>query len=155
MNTQSIKRKKKSAKTKIVTWVKTHEHELIAAGLSIASILTFIYGIRRKEDVIKYWTSLKSIVAPHQKKATVVKHLEITQMPADCVMPVSQPIAFVGQVQEMNSTEVSKHLRRLHEGWHASQEKINTARANGYELKPGETWVASYTKGLRANQLVA
>ena len=35
----------------------------------------------------------------------------------------------------------NKHLRKLPKGWHASPEKIATARENGFELQDGETWV--------------
>ena len=37
-----------------------------------------------------------------------------------------------------------KHIRKLPNGWKPSPEKIATAKENGFDLGPGETWVESY-----------
>lgn len=44
--------------------------------------------------------------------------------------------------------EVSSHIRNLAQGHMASELKIATAAAEGSELGPGQTWVASYMKGV-------
>ena len=38
----------------------------------------------------------------------------------------------------------NKHKRKLPDGWKASPEKIATAKENGFDLQPGETWVDDY-----------
>ena len=38
------------------------------------------------------------------------------------------------------------HIRNLHEGWHASEEKVQTAKESGIDLKDGQTLVIGYTK---------
>ena len=42
---------------------------------------------------------------------------------------------------------VSPHIRNLHEGYHASEDKILSAAENGFSLKEGQTWVRPYTTG--------
>lgn len=37
-----------------------------------------------------------------------------------------------------------KHIRKLPNGWNPSLEKIATAKENGFDLGPRETWVDSY-----------
>ena len=42
--------------------------------------------------------------------------------------------------------DVTEHIRNLPEGWHASEKKIASAAEHGYNLQPGQTWVANHTK---------
>lgn len=45
----------------------------------------------------------------------------------------------------------SEFIRQLHEGWHASAEKIAQAAEMGIELKPGETIVNACTVKMKAS----
>lgn len=45
--------------------------------------------------------------------------------------------------------DVNSHIRNLHEGWRASEKKIAEAKSLGIELKPNQTIVDSYIKGVQ------
>lgn len=49
----------------------------------------------------------------------------------------------------IDDIKVRGHKRKLPEGYHASSEKFDSAKALGYSLEDGETWVGSYNRKYR------
>lgn len=64
------------------------------------------------------------------------------------VVSPKEIIKFPSNYKTQSPFDVCDHIRKLPNGWHASAEKIMTAAEYGYNLKPGQTWVDSYTKGV-------
>ncbi|MCU9533552.1 hypothetical protein [Streptococcus sp. CSL10205-OR2] len=52
--------------------------------------------------------------------------------------------SFSDEALKNREAHASKHIRKLREGQKASPEKIATAKENGFDLAPGETWVKDY-----------
>lgn len=48
------------------------------------------------------------------------------------------------EIPIQREAHADKHIRKLPNGWKPSPEKIATAKENGFDLGPGETWVDSY-----------
>ena len=61
--------------------------------------------------------------------------------------PVKEIATTVASSREINQFEVSRHIRNLPNGWHASPEKVAEALKNNIVLGEGQTWVNSYMKG--------
>lgn len=57
------------------------------------------------------------------------------------VLSTNDALDIVPRKGEMHA---NKHKRKLPDGWKASPEKIATAKENGFDLQPGETWVDDY-----------
>ena len=49
----------KKEKKKIVDWIKEHKTELIIAGVSVSALVMLILGIKNKETLEEFWSSLK------------------------------------------------------------------------------------------------
>lgn len=61
----------------------------------------------------------------------------------------SESIEVSPESQKTTSCEVSKHIRNLPDGHHASQAKRDSATEYGITLGEGQTWVESYNKEYR------
>lgn len=118
-------------KRKSIQWIKDHKKELIFAGLSTGAVVAIILGIKNKEILdkkinLKHFLSNSSDNLPN---IIIQDDFPSDSFAADNIL-----------------IEVSPHIRNLHEGWCASQDKIQTALENGFSLKDGQTWVESYKK---------
>lgn len=49
-------------KTAFINWIKAHEKQLIFIGISIATLITFIVGIKNKDALQALWQNLKEEV---------------------------------------------------------------------------------------------
>lgn len=58
--------------------------------------------------------------------------------------PVDEEMRVTNDSPENREAHASKHIRKLPDGWQASPEKVATAKENGFDLRPGETWVDDY-----------
>lgn len=140
-------------KNGFIQWVKANKKELIIAGVSITAIISIIVGIKNKEKIMVLWDSLrKSIENSPVKVPTSSREVveSITHETAQVVEVVSptEIIKFPSNYKTQGPFDVCDHIRNLPNGWHASAEKIMNAAEYGYNLKPGQTWVDTYTKGV-------
>lgn len=129
---------------KLIRWIKEHKKMLIIAGISIASLIAIVLGIKNSESIKALWSSLRKVTEKAAAPATRVP-------PLRPVHPVVENTAAVAiQNSETIPFDVAKHIRNLPDGWHASADKIATALENGFELAEGQTWVVDYMKGVAA-----
>lgn len=125
-------------------WIKEHRKELTIAGISIGTLILIVLGIKNREVVKVVWDSLKKAVKqPTAKTAEAVSKVTV-EIPLE---PIQKVITVVASNSEALPFEVSRHIRNLPEGWHASPEKIAEALKNNIILMDGQTWVESYMKG--------
>ena len=129
-----------------IKWVKAHKKELIFAGISIASLIGIILGIKNKDSIEELWAALQKSVAKIPADKAVVKTTENT-IPVVETVSTTDIISLPVHREYRAAFDVTGHIRNLCEGWHASPEKISAAAAHGIELLPGQTWVEDYTKG--------
>lgn len=132
-----------------IKWVKAHKKELIFAGISIASLIGIIFGIKNKDSIQELWAALQKSVAKVPADKAVVKVTENAIPVVETVSTTNITLLPVNREYRV-PFGVTDHIRNLHEGWHASPEKIAAAMAHGIELLPGQTWVENYTKGIIA-----
>lgn len=142
-------------KCSFIDWVKTHKKELIIAGISVATLIGIILGIKNRDALMKMWAELKDAIS---KTARTTKRVptEKTVIPIEvekttAVVEVNPPPKLVvvdSTTVDKIPFDVQKHVRNLHPGYHPSPEKVSTALENGIELLPNQTWVKDYTKGL-------
>lgn len=132
----------KKEKKKIVDWIKEHKTELIIAGVSVSALVMLILGIKNKETLEKFWSSLKRVTG---EKSISIDNEVLNSMSE--TFPVQEvPMNNIILIERIPHN-VDSHLRNLPEGWRASAEKIATAAEHGYELLPGQTWVEAYRTG--------
>ena len=129
-------------KKTFVDWVKEHKKELIIAGVSIATIIAIIIGVKNHEAIEETWSSIRKRI---EKKADVVLVTNTVTMAE--VTPVKDVVKSNIVTVDRGPHDVAQHLRNLPEGWKASAEKIATAAEHGYDLLPGQTWVEAYRTG--------
>lgn len=129
-----------------IKWVKAHKKELIFAGISAASLIGIILGIKNKDSIKELWAALQKSVAKLPADKAVMKVTENTITVVDTVS-TTDVISLPAHSEYRAVFDVTGHVRNLYEGWHASPEKIVAAAAHGIELLPGQTWVENYTKG--------
>lgn len=140
-------------KNEFIQWVKANKKKLIIVGVSITAIIGIIVGIKNKDLVMSFWESFrKSVENSPVKVPTASREVveSITHEPAKVVEVVSatEIIKFPSNHKTQVQVDVCDHIRNLPDGWHASAKKITTAAEYGYNLKPGQTWVDTYTKGV-------
>lgn len=128
----------------LIRWIKEHKKVLIAAGISIGTLILIILGIKNKDSLKSVWDSLKRIPENPTPKAVEEVTRTISEIPIE---PAPIVVPAVPSNSETLPFEVSRHIRNLPDGWHASQEKIEEALKNNISLVEGQTWVESYTKG--------
>ena len=130
----------------LILWIKEHKKKLIGAGISIGVLVLVILGIKNREDLQKLWSSLKTMTT--QPPANIAVPVEKVKVLVDIPLePAQQTFSALSATTESIPFEVSRHIRNLHEGYHASPEKIAEAAKNNIVLLDGQTWVESYMKG--------
>lgn len=129
---------------RLIRWIKKHKAELIIAGFSIGALILMVIGLKNHEMIKDVWESLRASVA--QPKANVAK--TVTKVTVDIQPePIQEIVTTITSNSDSISYEVSRHIRNLPEGWHASPEKIASALEKDIHLMDGQTWVDSYMKG--------
>lgn len=149
---------------KFISWIKAHKKALIIAGISIGTLIAIVLGIKNREAIMEVWASLRKIVEkPAEKvlKAPVVEKVAEVA-PAIGASPVADQIlgevtpvveecaAEIGRRGYTAPFDVSRHIRTLADGQHASPEKVEAALKLNIILQAGQTWVEGYTKGVTA-----
>ena len=129
------------SKNGFITWIKSHKTELILAGISIATIIGIVLGIKNKDALMELWSALsKSINKAPARVATVGSTVATT--------PVMETVASTRAYTSPTEVfDVSGHIRTMAEGWHHSAAKAAEAAALGIKLLPNQTLVNPYTKG--------
>ena len=127
----------------IIQWIKAHKKQLILAGIGIAAVLALVLGIKNKVMLKALWASLKGAVEPTAERISDAVTTTVTEIPTETPALLLSNDPCVPQ-------EVRRHIRNLHEGWHASPEKLAAAREMGIILQEGQTWVDNYMKGVCA-----
>lgn len=130
-------------RNQIVQWIKSHKKQLILAGIGVAALIALILGIKNKDTLKALWESLKGAVKPHAERISDTVTTTVTEIPTETPALLLSDDPCVPQ-------EVRRHIRNLHEGWHASPEKKAAAREIGIILQEGQTWVDGYMKGVCA-----
>lgn len=129
--------------SQIIQWIKAHKKQLILAGIGIAALIALVLGIKNKDTLKALWASLKGAVEPTAERISDAVTTTATEIPAETPALLLSNDPCVPQ-------EVRRHIRNLHEGWHASPEKLAAAREMGILLQEGQTWVDNYMKGVCA-----
>ena len=149
---------------KFISWIKAHKKALIIAGISIGTLIAIVLGIKNREAIMEVWASLRKVVEKPTEKALKAPVVEIVAEAAPAIggSPVAdQILGEVTPVVEECATEigkrgytapfdVSRHIRTLADGQHASPEKVEAALKLNIILQAGQTWVEGYTKGVTA-----
>lgn len=128
--------KKKMA---VILWIKKHKTKLIIVGISITTITALILEIRNYKTLQKIVESLQRIIEqePENIFTAEVMLLPDTMTNHDIATPNAIPSCRLPH-------NVSRHIRNLHEGWEPSADKLASAKAHGFDLQPGQTWVEHY-----------
>ncbi len=132
----------KKEKGTFIKWVKAHKKELFLAGISIASLIGIILGIKNKDSIKELWAALQKSVAKLPADKAVMR---VTENPIPVVQTAIESIAVEVTTAE-KIIDVNKHIRNLPLGHKASPEKLLSAIANGIELSANQTWVDAYSK---------
>ena len=127
----------------MIQWIKAHKKQLILAGIGIAALIALVLGIKNKDTLKALWASLKCVVEPAAETVSDAVASTVAEIPAETPALLLSNDPRVAQ-------EVRRHIRNLHEGWHASPEKLAAAREMGILLQEGQTWVDNYMKGVCA-----
>lgn len=127
----------------IIQWIKAHKKQLILAGIGIAAVIALVLGIKNKDMLKALWASLKGAVEPTAERISDAVTTTVTEIPTETPALLLSNDPCVPQ-------EVRRHIRNLHDGWHASPEKLAAAREMGIILQEGQTWVDNYMKGVCA-----
>ena len=127
----------------MIQWIKAHKKQLILAGIGIAALIALVLGIKNKDTLKAVWASLKGVVEPAAETVSDAVATTVAEIPTETPALLLSNDPRVAQ-------EVRRHIRNLHEGWHASPEKLAAAREMGILLQEGQTWVDNYMKGVCA-----
>lgn len=135
----------------IKSWARKHKKGIIITCGIVAVVGTIAILVINGKKVEIPVKELADEIIPEMPKA--IKPLDTT---VDAVKTVAPQVA---QAAEDITLEVngvlktfprSEFIRQLHEGWHASAEKLAQAAELGIDLKPGETLVNACTVTMHA-----
>ena len=128
----------------LIRWIKKHKKELAIAGISIWALIVIALEIRNREMVK---TARVLLMASAKQPAAKVSESVTNVIAEDPLVSLREAATAVETTIDRIPFEVSKHVRDLPEGRHASPEKIASALENDFVLMDGQTWVKSYMKG--------
>ena len=126
----------------LIQWIKEHKKQLIIAGISVGTLILIILGIKNQAEIKAVKNSLEEAV-----KLPTVKAAEEAARAAEKISTVPPLEIVTTAAINSDPVAVSRHIRNLPEGWHASPEKIAEAVKHNIILNDGQTWVDSYVKG--------
>jgi len=138
MSNQIISRKK-SKREKFRMWCREHKKELITGGIIITGVFaTIVILVRSSNDGDKqeHIDILENVTSDNNLDLDMISSEEILNAELSTTENTCTTKA---------SHDVNEHIRNLPKGWKASKEKILTAEEHGFDLKPEQTWVKSYT----------
>ena len=128
----------------MICWIKKHRKELVATGVCIGALVLVVLGLQNQEEIKAVSDSLRKKV----KRPAAALTKAVTEVTEDVVAaPIQSVITTATTNRDTAPFEVSRHIRNLPSGHHASQEKIEGALRNNIILLDGQTWVDNYVKG--------
>lgn len=128
----------------LVTWIKTHKRELIFSGVSVATLIAIVLGLKNKDLITEIWSSLKSAIEKVPSKCSIKRKCvceQIQKAPITDVQPIREKLVY------RNKVDVRRHIRTLPEGFHHSAAKAAEAAELEIDLLPNQTLVNAYVKG--------
>ena len=135
---------------KVIRWIKAHKKELIIAGVSIAAVIGAILLYKNRKALKAYWDYLIGLISNSGVAKAPGDAVKAAEKVAKATEEVAKATETAAQTAEVVPFEVTKHIRNLPDGWHASPGKIASAVENGVALAEGQTWVDCYWKGVAA-----
>lgn len=127
-----------------MNWLKENKKKLIMAGVSLAAIVAAILACRNIEELEEVFKSLEKIVEQASEKISMTENVEKQSVQQDSTVDEFED---EGTSETRAAHDVREHIRNLHEGWNASEEKKAIAAERGIELQPGQTLVDAYSTG--------
>lgn len=118
---------------RLAEWAKSNKVKLTVAGIGI------VVGV----------ASL-AMLAKLEKVSEVRRLLPQSSVPSSTSVKKTASTALADMHNAKPPHNVRAHVRNLPAGQSASAVKTADAAANGFCLKPGQTWVVSYGTGTRA-----
>ena len=120
-------------KQNLLEKIKEHKTEIIVTGVTLISIAGVVL-------VLRNWDSVKEFTATGllRKGTEACVSLTCASTLVENNISISLPSDKI--------IDVNDHIRNLSAGWHASAEKLATAKEHGYNLLANQTWVMPYTK---------
>ena len=129
---------------KLIKWIKNHKKALIITGISVAALIAVVLGIKHKDALQEVWASLRKAVA--KPVSLVIKQTSVTSVVTTVAPMVEEASATAICNADSLPFEVSRHIRNLSGGKHASAEKIAAAMEQHIILQESQTWVEAYMK---------
>lgn len=133
----------------LIQWIKEHKKQLIFAGIGVGTLILIVLGLKNQEEIKSVWKSLEEVAKRPAAKAVKETAKVMVEATPERVPDIPSAVVTV-TAQETIPFEVSRHIRNLPDGWHASPEKVAEALKNNIILGEGQTWVDSYMKGCTA-----
>ena len=128
----------------LLRWIKEHKKFLIAAGIGVGALILVALGIKNPESVKAIWNMLrKAVEKPNAATSKTVPKAPVSIPQA----PSPEKVTIVRTYSNTIPFGVSRHIRNLPEGQHASPEKVEKALRLNITLMEGQTWVDDYMKG--------
>lgn len=124
-----------------IAWVKAHRKQLVLAGISVATIIGVIIGLKNKEAILDLWNSLEDSITKVPEKLPEPMCVAQVTPPA-----LEEVISVRSYTSPQEAFDVSQHIRNMSGGRHHSAEKAAEAATLGISLLPNQTIVDTYTK---------
>lgn len=131
------------SKKGFLAWVKAHKKQLILAGVSLATLIGIILGIKNKDVLAELWASLAERMKKMPSSTAISISSSLTDIPASVPDKILQVRAYTPPTKPV---AVCRHIRTMSAGKHHSVAKAAEAAALGIDLPPNQTLVDSYTK---------
>ena len=131
----------------LIQWIKEHKKELKIAGIGVGALILIVLGIKNQEEIKALWDALRKVSKQSAIKVTETVSKTAEEFLTEPSQPVRDVINAVSSKSESLPFEVSRHIRNLPEGYHASPKKVAEALKNNIILMDGQTWVERYMKG--------
>lgn len=141
-------------KNKFRQWIKDHKKELTIAGISTTMLILLVLAVKNRAELAELMRKVTASLSKTSDSAAVNAvcpvNIDACAHVSDVTSVVSQPVQNITSGTQVDRIpfEVSKHIRNLPDGYHASPEKVATALENGIQLLDNQTWVMNYTKGM-------
>lgn len=132
-------------RNELIRWIKKNKKLLIAVGISIGALILVVLVLKNKALIKALWVSLKGIAKEPTAKAVKKAAKVVSEAPPE---PIQEVVTAVASNSKTLPFEVSRHIRNLPIGQHASPEKVAEALLNNIILMDGQTWVDNYMKGI-------
>lgn len=129
----------KERKQEVIEWAKAHKKELSAIGISLVAVIASILFARSNVDLESILNKVKIKTAKTNPISDLPDFESVK--PKNTVPVLSNPISEISAYVPKSPHTRSGHTRTLHEGWHASPQKIEEARNIGISLAENQTWV--------------